>query len=95
MAKKRTLTDAEAEIAALRAQLAATGATPADAPAVQRFPCVMYHKAKITEKAPNGYEARRVKVLDADGKIDEAKCEAEVARMEKAGWLHSPETLVA
>ena len=95
MAKKRTLSDAEAEIAALRAQLAATGAVPAEDAPVQRFPCVMYRKARVTEKHPNGYEPRGVKVVDAEGRLDEAGCEAEVVRLEKAGWLHSPETLSA
>lgn len=94
MAKKRTLSDADAEIASLREQLAASGGA-AEAKPVLRFPCAMYHKAKVTEKAPNGYETRRVQVRDKDGEIDEAKCEVEVARLEKAGWLHTPESFVA
>ena len=95
MAKKRTLTDAEAEIAALRAQLAATGAGPADDAPIQRFPCVMYRGTKVTAQHPLGYETKRVKVVDAQGNLDEAGCEAAVATLEKAGWLHSPETLAA
>ena len=94
MAKKRTMADADAEIAALKAQLEARGAGVEVDP-VQRFPCVMYRKAKVTEKHPNGYEPRRVQVVDKDGKLDEAGCELEVARLEKTGWLHSPESLVA
>lgn len=95
MAKKRTLSEAEAEIAALRAQLAATGAAPAEDAPVQRYPCVMYRKTKVTAQHPHGYETKRVKVLDEKGNLDEAGCEAQVATLEKAGWLHSPETLVA
>lgn len=96
MAKKRSLADAETEIAALRAQLAAASAGGGEAGPIQRFPCVMYRKARVTEKNPNGYEARRVKAMTVvDGKevIDDAACEAQVAAMEQAGWLHSPETL--
>lgn len=95
MAKKRTLSEADAEIAALRAQLAAVGAGDGEPAPVQRFPTVMYRKSKVTEKNPNGYEARRVKVVDANGNLDEAGCEAEVAKLSKAGWLDSPETLTA
>lgn len=94
MAKKRSLDDAEQEIAALRAKLEAAGAAAEEKP-IQRFPCVMYHKSKVTEKTPNGYERRRVEVRDAKGDLDEAKCEAEVARLEKAGWEHSPEAFAA
>ena len=92
MAKKRTLNDADQEIAALRAQLAQAGAGAADAPEVKLFPCAMYRKAKVTAQTPQGYEARRVNVKDAKGELDEAACAAQVAQMEKAGWLHSPES---
>lgn len=96
MAKtKRSLADAESDIAALRAQLAAAGAGDGEPAPVQRFPSVMYRKAKVTEKNPNGYEPRRIKVLDANGNLDEAACDAEVSRLEQAGWLHSPETLAS
>ena len=93
MAKKRTLNDAEQEIAALRAQLAAAGQGDGEAAPAQRFPTVLYRRAKTTEKNPNGYEPRRVGVRDGDGKLDEAACEAEVGRLEKAGWVHSPADL--
>ena len=93
--QKRTLSDADAEIAALRAQLEAAGAAAVDAKPIQRFPTVMYRKSKVTEKTPNGYEHKRVVVVDKDGNIDEAKSDAEVARLEKAGWAHSPEEFAA
>ena len=93
MAKKRTLADADTEIAALRAQLAESGvAAPA---AVKEFPCVMYRKARVTEKTPSGYEARRVHVKDAKGELDETACAALVTQLEKAGWQHSPESFAA
>ena len=91
MAKKRTLNDADEEIAILRAQLAAAGGSAADTADVKRFPCVMYRKAKVTEKTPNGYEAKRVKVLDQNDQLDEAACAALVVQLEAAGWQHSPE----
>lgn len=93
MAKKRSLADADAEIAALRAQLAAAGGAPAEPTEIQRYPCVMYKKHKVDEKHPNGYERRRIELTDEKGNIDVEKCDAMVATLEKAGWLHSPETL--
>lgn len=93
MAKKRSLAEADAEIAALRAQLAAAGSAVAEPAEIQRYPCVMYKKHKVGEKHPNGYERRRVEETDDKGNLDVEKCDAKVATLEKAGWLHSPETL--
>ena len=95
MAKKRSLADADAEIAALRATLAATGTAGAEPVEVVRFPCVMYKKHRVDEKHPNGYEARRVKVVDDKDVLDVEKCEAEVTRLEQAGWVHSPAEFAA
>ena len=95
MAQKRTLAAAESELAALRAQLAAAGQPTGDAGPLQRFPCVMYHAAKVTPKTPNGYETRRVQVVDKNDQLDEAACEVEVTRLEQAGWLHTPESFGA
>ena len=53
----------------------------------------MYKKHKVDEKHPNGYERRRVQEVDAKGELDVEKCDAQVARLEKQGWVHSPETL--
>ena len=92
---KRSLKDAEAEIAALRAQLEAAGSAPADNPEFKRYPCVMYRKHKIDDKHPNGYERRRVQEVDAKGVLDVEKCDAMVAQLEKASWVHSPETITA
>lgn len=89
MAKTRNLKDAEAEIAALRAQLAVATQTATDAP-FQRFPCVMYKKHKVDEKHPNGYERRRVEDTAVNGDLDVSTCEASVVRLEHAGWVHSP-----
>lgn len=95
MAKKRILAEADTEIAALRAQLVTAGAPSGEEAApIKRFPCVMYRKAKVTERAPNGYEARRVKVEDDKGHLDEALCDAAVATMTQAGWVHSPDDLL-
>ena len=91
MAKKRTLNDADAEIAALRAQLAGTAAV--DSREIQRYPCVMYKKHRVDEKHPNGYERRRVQDTDGKGDLDVDKCDATVAQMEAQGWVHSPADL--
>ena len=95
MAKKRSLADADAEIAALRAQLAAAGGAPAEPTEIQRYPCVMYRKHRVDEKHPNGYERRRVEAKDSKGTLDVEKCDAAVAQMEKQGWVHSPDDLAA
>lgn len=89
----RRLADADAEIAALKAQLAAAGQGPASDAVVQRYPCVMYKAHKVDTKHPNGYERRRVQETDTKGELDVEKCEALVAQLEAQGWLHSPETL--
>lgn len=93
MAKKRTVEEADAEIAALRAQLAAAASPSSEAPPFQRYPCVMYKKHKVDDKHQNGYERRRVQETDEKGGLDVEKCEALVARLEQQGWLHSPESL--
>ena len=95
MAQKRTLAAAESELAALRAQLAAAGQPTGEAGPLRRFPCVMYHAAKVTPKTPNGYETRRGQVVDKNDQLDEAACEVEVTRLEQAGWQHTPESFVA
>lgn len=57
---------------------------------IQRFPSVMYRKHKVDEKHANGYARRRVQETDEKGNLDTEKCEAMVAQLEKAGWLHAP-----
>ena len=96
MAKKRTLAEADAEIAALRAQLVAAGTSSgtADAP-FQRYPCVMYKRHRVDEKHPNGYERRRVQETDAKGELNVEKCDAQAAQLEKQGWAHSPADITA
>ena len=91
----RTLEDAEAEIEALRAQLAAAGAAVVEPADFKRYPCVMYRAHKIDDKHPNGYERRRVQEADAKGELDVEKCDAMVVTLEKAGWVHSPADIAA
>ena len=94
MAKKRTLNDAEIELTALRAQLAASrGASMEPATVVQRYPCVMYKRHRVDVKHPNGYERRRVQDTDEKGNLDTEKCDATVEQLETIGWTHSPADL--
>lgn len=70
MAKKKTIRDAEAEIAELKRQLAAaTAGGGEEAPVGAEYPKAKYKAVKVTDQHPHGYMVRRVNDAEAEADL--------------------------